>query len=118
MNSSNGTLIKMQKVSKIFFTDELETHALSAIDLEIKKGEYLAIAGPSGCGKSSLLAILGLLDSPTEGSYTLNGQPVASLKLSDRSRIRNREIGLIFQAFNVIGDLTVRSEERRVGKEC
>ena len=107
MNSANGTLIKMQKVSKVFFTDELETHALSAIDLEIKKGEYLAIAGPSGCGKSSLLAILGLLDSPTEGDYTLNGQPVASLKLSDRSRIRNREIGFIFQAFNLIGDLTV-----------
>jgi putative ABC transport system ATP-binding protein len=107
MNSSNGTLIKMQKVSKIFFTDELETHALSAIDLEIKKGEYLAIAGPSGCGKSSLLAILGLLDSPTEGNYTLNGQPVASLNLNDRSRIRNREIGFIFQSFNLIGDLTV-----------
>jgi putative ABC transport system ATP-binding protein len=107
MNSSNGTLIKLQKVSKIFFTDELETHALSAIDLEIKKGEYLAIAGPSGCGKSSLLAILGLLDSPTEGNYTLNGQPVASLNLSDRSRIRNREIGFIFQAFNLIGDLNV-----------
>jgi putative ABC transport system ATP-binding protein len=107
MTSPNGTLIKMQGVSKIFFTDELETHALSAIDLEIKKGEYLAIAGPSGCGKSTLLAILGLLDSPTEGNYSLNGQPVSSLKLSDRSRIRNREIGFIFQAFNLIGDLTV-----------
>ena len=107
MNSSNGSLIKLQKVSKIFFTDELETHALSAIDLEIKKGDYFAIAGPSGCGKSSLLAILGLLDSPTEGNYILNGQPVASLKLSERSRIRNREIGFIFQAFNLIGDLTV-----------
>jgi putative ABC transport system ATP-binding protein len=107
MTSSNGTLIKMEGVSKIFYTDELETHALAAIDLEIKKGEYLAIAGPSGCGKSTLLAILGLLDSPTEGNYTLNGQPVSSLKLSDRSRIRNREIGFIFQAFNLIGDLTV-----------
>jgi putative ABC transport system ATP-binding protein len=107
MTSSNGTLIKMQGVTKIFFTDELETHALDAIDLEIKKGEYLAIAGPSGCGKSTLLAILGLLDSPTEGNYSLNGQPVSSLKLSDRSRIRNREIGFIFQAFNLIGDLTV-----------
>ena len=107
MTSPNGTLIKMQGVSKIFFTDELETHALSAIDLEIKKGEYLAIAGPSGCGKSTLLAILGLLDSPTEGNYFLNGKPVSSLKLSDRSRIRNREIGFIFQAFNLIGDLTV-----------
>jgi len=107
MISSNGTLIKMQGVSKIFYTDELETHALASIDLEIKKGEYLAIAGPSGCGKSTLLAILGLLDSPTEGNYSLNGQPVSSLKLSDRSRIRNREIGFIFQAFNLIGDLTV-----------
>lgn len=107
MTSSNSTLIKMQGVSKIFCTDELETRALSAIDLEIKKGEYLAIAGPSGCGKSTLLAILGLLDSPTEGSYSLKGQPVSSLKLSERSRIRNREIGFIFQAFNLIGDLTV-----------
>jgi putative ABC transport system ATP-binding protein len=107
MSSSNNTLIQMQSVSKIFFTDELETHALASIDLQIKKGEYLAIAGPSGCGKSTLLAILGLLDSPTEGNYTLNGQPVSSLKLSERSRIRNREIGFIFQAFNLIGDLTV-----------
>lgn len=107
MTSPNGTLIKMEGVSKVFYTDELETYALSAIDLEIKKGEYLAIAGPSGCGKSTLLAILGLLDSPTEGSYSLNGQAVSSLKLSERSRIRNREIGFIFQAFNLIGDLTV-----------
>ena len=107
MTSPNGTLIKMEGVSKIFYTDELESHALSAIDLEIKKGEYLAIAGPSGCGKSTLLAILGLLDSPTEGSYSLNGQPVSSLKISDRARIRNREIGFIFQAFNLIGDFTV-----------
>jgi putative ABC transport system ATP-binding protein len=97
----------MEGVSKVFYTDELESHALSAIDLDIKKGEYLAIAGPSGCGKSTLLAILGLLDSPTEGNYLLNGQPVSSLKLSERSRIRNREIGFIFQAFNLIGDLTV-----------
>jgi putative ABC transport system ATP-binding protein len=107
MASPNGTLIKMEGVSKVFYTDELESHALSAIDLEIKKGEYLAIAGPSGCGKSTLLAILGLLDSPTEGNYSLNGQPVSSLKISDRSRIRNREIGFIFQAFNLIGDLSV-----------
>src|SRR5258708_15045559 len=107
MTSSNGTLIKMQGVTQVFFTDELETHALDSSDLEIKKGEYLAIAGPSGCGKSTLLAILGLLDSPTEGDYLLNGQPVCTLKLGDRSRIRNREIGFIFQAFNLIGDLTV-----------
>jgi putative ABC transport system ATP-binding protein len=107
MPGTNDTLIHLQNVSKIFYTDELETHALDNVELLIRKGEYLAIAGPSGCGKSTLLAILGLLDSPTDGSYTLNGQAVASLKLSDRSRIRNREIGFIFQAFNLIGDLTV-----------
>jgi putative ABC transport system ATP-binding protein len=107
MTSPNGTLIKMEGVKKIFHTDEVETHALSGIDLEIGRGEYLAIAGPSGCGKSTLLAILGLLDSPSEGSYQLNGKSVADLKLADRTRIRNREIGFIFQAFNLIGDLTV-----------
>jgi putative ABC transport system ATP-binding protein len=107
MATSNDTLIHLQNVSKVFYTDELETHALDDVELVIKKGEYLAIAGPSGCGKSTLLAILGLLDSPTQGNYSLNGQAVASLKLSDRSRIRNREIGFIFQAFNLIGDLTV-----------
>lgn len=100
-------LIRMQNVTKIFVTDEVETHALDAIDLEIQRGEYVAICGPSGCGKSTLLAILGLLDSPSGGSYTLNGRPVESLKLSERARIRNREIGFIFQAFNLIGDLTV-----------
>jgi len=107
MSSSNGTLIKMDGVKKIFHTDEVETHALSGINLEIARGEYLAIAGPSGCGKSTLLAILGLLDSPSEGTYQLNGKPVAELKLAERTRIRNREIGFIFQAFNLIGDLTV-----------
>jgi putative ABC transport system ATP-binding protein len=107
MTSSNGILIKMEGVKKVFHTDEVETHALSGIQLEIERGEYLAIAGPSGCGKSTLLAILGLLDSPSEGSYELNGKSVADLKLSDRTRIRNREIGFIFQAFNLIGDLTV-----------
>jgi putative ABC transport system ATP-binding protein len=107
MPSTNGTLITMQGVKKVFFTDDLETHALSEIELEIKKGEYLAIAGPSGCGKSTLLAILGLLDSPTGGDYQLNGKSVSSLTLSERTRIRNREIGFIFQAFNLIGDLTV-----------
>jgi putative ABC transport system ATP-binding protein len=107
MTSANDTLIQMDGVEKIFFTDELETHALSQIHLEIKKGEYIAIAGPSGCGKSTLLAIIGLLDSPTGGVYTLNGKPVSGLSLNDRTRIRNREIGFIFQAFNLIGDLTV-----------
>jgi len=100
-------LIHMQAVKKIFVTDEVETHALEGIDLDVQRGEYISISGPSGCGKSTLLAILGLLDSPTEGAYVLNGRPVQDLKLSDRARIRNREIGFVFQAFNLIGDLTV-----------
>jgi putative ABC transport system ATP-binding protein len=107
MTDATATLIKMEGVKKVFYTDEVETHALSEIHLEIKKGQYISIAGPSGCGKSTLLSILGLLDSPTGGEYTLNGQPVAKLSISDRTRIRNREIGFIFQAFNLIGDLTV-----------
>jgi putative ABC transport system ATP-binding protein len=107
MTSANGTLIKMEGVQRVFHTDEVETHALSEIDLEIGKGEYIAIAGPSGCGKSTLLAILGLLDSPSAGNYLLNGKSVADLKVGERTRIRNREIGFIFQAFNLIGDLTV-----------
>jgi putative ABC transport system ATP-binding protein len=107
MAISDQVLIKLDNVSKVFVTDEVETHALSGIHLELRKGEYLSIAGPSGCGKSTLLAILGLLDSPTEGAYTLNQKPVGNLKLSERARIRNREIGFIFQAFNLIGDLTV-----------
>ena len=104
---SNGTLIKMEGVKKVFYTDEVETHALEEIHLEIQKGQYISIAGPSGCGKSTLLSILGLLDSPTDGHYWLNGQPVSKLTISERTRIRNREIGFIFQAFNLIGDLTV-----------
>ena len=100
-------IIKLSSVSKRFVTDEVETHALAGIELEIRRGEYVSISGPSGCGKSTLLAILGLLDAATDGSYTLNGHPVNSLKLSERARIRNREIGFIFQAFNLIGDLTV-----------
>jgi putative ABC transport system ATP-binding protein len=104
---SNDTLIKMEGVKKVFYTDEVETHALEEIHLEIQKGQYISIAGPSGCGKSTLLSILGLLDSPTNGHYWLNGQPVSKLTISERTRIRNREIGFIFQAFNLIGDLTV-----------
>jgi len=107
MTEANGTLIKMEGVKKVFYTDEVETHALSEIHLEIQKGQYISIAGPSGCGKSTLLSILGLLDSPTDGNYWLNGQPVSKLTISERTRIRNREIGFIFQAFNLIGDLTV-----------
>lgn len=100
-------MIHLQGVSKVFVTDELETHALADIDLDIRKGEYVSIAGPSGCGKSTLLAILGLLDSPSGGTYVLNGRSVHGLKPAERARIRNREIGFVFQAFNLIGDLTV-----------
>jgi putative ABC transport system ATP-binding protein len=100
-------LIRLENLSKVFYTDEVETHALASIHLNIDRGEYVAIAGPSGCGKSTLLSILGLLDSPTEGTYVLNNQPVQSLDLGQRARIRNREIGFIFQSFNLIGDLTV-----------
>jgi putative ABC transport system ATP-binding protein len=101
------SLIRLESITKVFFTDEVETHALSGIHLEIRRGEYVSIAGPSGCGKSTLLSILGLLDTPTEGTYVLNGQQVANLDHAERSRIRNREIGFIFQSFNLIGDLTV-----------
>ena len=107
MSTNGNTLIELDGVTKVFVTEEVETHALSDIHLSIRKGEFVSIAGPSGCGKSTLLGILGLLDSPTSGKYTLNGQPVHGLKLSERARIRNREIGFIFQAFNLIGDLTV-----------
>ncbi len=100
-------LIHLDGVKKVFVTDEVETHALAGIHLDIRKGEYVSIGGPSGCGKSTLLAILGLLDSSSDGTYELNGRSVQGLKLSERARIRNREIGFIFQAFNLIGDLTV-----------
>jgi putative ABC transport system ATP-binding protein len=101
------SLIKMEGITKVFYTDEVETHALSGIHMEIRKGEYVSIAGPSGSGKSTLLAIIGLLDSPSDGSFLLKNQPVEKLDISDRARIRNREIGFIFQSFNLIGDLTV-----------
>jgi putative ABC transport system ATP-binding protein len=107
MNASAQPLIRLDGIKKVFYTDEVETHALAGIHLEIQQGEYIAIAGPSGCGKSTLLAILGLLDTPTEGTYLLNGNHVANLSLSERARVRNREIGFIFQSFNLIGDLTV-----------
>jgi putative ABC transport system ATP-binding protein len=105
--ATGETLIQLEGVTKVFYTDEVETHALAGIHLEIRKGDYIAIAGPSGCGKSTLLSILGLLDSPSGGEYKLKGQPVAQLTLSERTRIRNREIGFVFQAFNLIGDLNV-----------
>jgi putative ABC transport system ATP-binding protein len=105
----NGStpLIQLNAVTKVFLTDEVETHALSGIHLDIRDGEYISIAGPSGCGKSTLLSILGLLDTPSNGSYALKNNEVANLSFADRARIRNREIGFIFQSFNLIGDLTV-----------
>jgi putative ABC transport system ATP-binding protein len=106
-DGSGQTLIHLDGVTKVFYTDEVETHALSGIYLAIRRGEYLSISGPSGCGKSTLLSILGLLDSPTDGKYVLNSAAVEDLTISDRTRIRNREIGFIFQAFNLIGDLNV-----------
>ncbi len=105
--SESQAIIQLEGIKKVFYTDEVETHALSDIHLEVNAGEYIAIAGPSGCGKSTLLSILGLLDSPTEGSYHLDGQPVAHLTASERAQVRNRQIGFIFQAFNLIGDLNV-----------
>ncbi len=107
MPASSDCLIRLEGISKVFMTDEMETHALSDIHLEIRRGEYVLITGPSGCGKSTLLAILGLLDSPSGGQYTLNGRSVMDLSLAERTRIRNAEIGFIFQAFNLIGNLSV-----------
>jgi putative ABC transport system ATP-binding protein len=107
MSEAKQPLLKLDGVSKIFLTDEVETHALAGVHLEIREGEYIAIAGPSGCGKSTLLAILGLLDTPSEGSYLLHGKPVTDLSAAERAKVRNREIGFIFQSFNLIGDLTV-----------
>jgi putative ABC transport system ATP-binding protein len=103
----SSPIIRLEGIKKVFLTEEIETHALSGIHLDIRQGEYVSIAGPSGCGKSTLLAILGLLDAPSEGTYLLNEQQVAQLDHSQRARIRNREIGFIFQSFNLIGDLTV-----------
>src|SRR5438046_10117800 len=105
--NGSAPLIRLDAVTKVFLTDEVETHALSGIHLDIRDGEYISIAGPSGCGKSTLLSILGLLDTPSNGSYALKGTEVANLSFADRARIRNREIGFIFQSFNLIGDLTV-----------
>ena len=107
MSDSPQSLIRLDAVKKIFYTDEVETHALAGVHLDIRNGEFVAIGGPSGCGKSTLLSILGLLDTPTEGAYMLNGKSVQDLNLGQRARIRNREIGFIFQSFNLIGDLTV-----------
>src|SRR4029450_12300871 len=102
-----AALIHLEGLTKVFYTDDIETHALDGVHLDVEQGEYVAIAGPSGCGKSTLLSILGLLHAPTGGGYTLNGTPVANISAAERARIRNREVGFIFQSFNLIGDLTV-----------
>lgn len=107
MSSANLPLIRLENVTKVFSTDEVETHALSSVGFDINAGEYVSIAGPSGCGKSTLLSILGVLDSPSEGEYWLDGEPVGNLSLADRARIRNRQVGFIFQSFNLVGDLNV-----------
>src|SRR6267154_6459298 len=107
MNNGSTPLIQLKSVTKVFLTDEVETHAVSGVYLDVRDGEYVSIAGPSGCGKTTLLSILGLLDTPSAGSYALKGTEVANLSFADRARIRNREIGFIFQSFNLIGDLTV-----------
>ena len=104
---SEQPLIHLRDLSKVFYTEEVETHALSGINLDIASGEFVSIAGPSGCGKTTLLSILGLLDSPTGGKYLLDGEPVENLSAGQRAKIRNQAIGFIFQAFNLIGDLTV-----------
>ncbi|HXY50037.1 MAG TPA: ABC transporter ATP-binding protein [Terriglobales bacterium] len=107
MAVADDVLISMKDIKKIFYTDEVETHALSGVNLEIRRGEYVCVAGPSGSGKSTLLAILGLLDSPSEGQYFLKNESVENLDVAQRAVIRNREIGFIFQSFNLIGDLSV-----------
>ena len=107
MAGNGNSLIQLQGIKKVFYTDEVETHALADVHLDVLKGEYVAISGPSGCGKTTLLSILGLLDTPSDGQYVLDGRPVANLSAADRARVRNRQIGFIFQAFNLIGDLTV-----------
>ena len=107
MNEQNTALIRMEGIRKVFYTDEMETHALADVHLEIHDGEFVEVVGPSGCGKSTLLSLMGLLDTPTDGEYLLDGEPVANLSASERARVRNQHIGFIFQAFNLIGDLTV-----------
>ncbi len=106
-NNDHKSLISMEDIRKVFYTDEVETHALAGVHLDVQQGEYVSISGPSGCGKSTLLSLLGLLDTPTDGSYILNGQSVDDISAGERAKIRNQEIGFVFQAFNLIGDLSV-----------
>jgi putative ABC transport system ATP-binding protein len=105
--NASAPLIRLEGLTKVFVTDEIETHALANVHLTVTRGEYVSIAGPSGCGKSTLLSILGLLDEPTSGSYFLDDRNVAGLEAQERARVRNRQIGFIFQSFNLIGELTV-----------
>ena len=107
MSENNDILIQLEELGKVFYADEVETHALAGVHLQIRRGEFVSIEGPSGCGKSTLLSIIGFLDTPTAGRYLFKGEPAENLNFADRARIRNREIGFIFQAFNLIGDLTV-----------
>jgi putative ABC transport system ATP-binding protein len=113
MDATTRALIRLEGVTKVFHAEEVETHALSNVHLEIKNGEFVSIAGPSGCGKSTLLSILGLLDTPSEGHYWIHADAVEKLSLSERTRIRNREIGFVFQAFNLIGDRSMGAGERK-----
>jgi len=106
-SQDSGPLIKLDGVRKVFYTDEMETHALSDVHLEIQRGEFVEVMGPSGCGKSTLLAVIGLLDTPSEGAYWLDGRLMSTIDAQERARLRNRDVGFIFQAFNLIGDLTV-----------
>jgi len=117
-NGNGNAMISLESVTKVFSTDEMETHALAGIHLDIKRGEYVAISGPSGCGKSTLLAILGLLDSPSNGTYTLNGKRVDGMKMSERARVRNREIGFIFQAFTLTYRSVPSSERKKMVHEA
>ncbi len=115
MASTGEALIRLQGIKKVFYTDEVETHALADVHLEVKQGEYVAIGGPSGCGKTTLLSILGLLDTPSDGGYVLDGRPVAGLDAAERARVRNRQIWLpSSRLFNLIGDLTVYRERREL----
>ena len=107
VTTTPAPIIRLEQITKVLYAEDVETHVLAEIDLEIRSGDYVAAAGPLGCDKSTLLSLLGLLDTPTHGRYWLNGQPVGALSFKERARVRNRAIGFIFQSFSLIGDLTV-----------